>query len=430
MASLKRRGEFWSVQWWWKGKPKIKALGIRDEQKAERIRRKVEIALGKLRNGLFPKASRLLTQGYDIVDVIFPSDQTGHLLDRDAAIDDGNPLTLKDLAEEYAEHLRKSHSDHHHRSVRSRLKHLLDFCGEAERVSSLDRRSIDGLIARRREDEASPTSIDNELSSVKAMINWAVETERLTADPVKTWPTVKTSATDPFLTKSDIDRIIRDGKLKPDEIGELGQRMVLQPGDIDKLVQLARKRAPELVLPLMLVSTTGIRRGELASLLKQDLDTALGRVTVRSRKGSRRQVASTRLIDVHPKVLTSLNRHHRGLPDGALLFPIFEVPKTGRSSRRPIEDRRADRAGRLLADLIAGTEFELLGGWHALRHSFISICVWEGYTFEQISKWSGHIDPETQRRYTHFIGDRSKCLMGGLPFRFGTPRRRGGHEGT
>ena len=99
MASLKKRGDSWSVQWWWDGKLKIKALGIKiqDRAQAERIRTKVEQALKKLRQGLFPKASKLLTEGCDITDVLFPHGPTAHLLDKEVAVEDDNPLTVSDL---------------------------------------------------------------------------------------------------------------------------------------------------------------------------------------------------------------------------------------------------------------------------------------------------------------------------------------------
>ena len=39
-------------------------------------------------------------------------------------------------------------------------------------------------------------------------------------------------------------------------------------------------------------------------------------------------------------------------------------------------------------------------------------------TFEQISQWTGHIERETQRRYTHYSGEASRRLMNDLPFEF------------
>ena len=40
---------------------------------------------------------------------------------------------------------------------------------------------------------------------------------------------------------------------------------------------------------------------------------------------------------------------------------------------------------------VAGTEFELMSGWHCLRHSFISICVARGIDWPQIAEWVGHV---------------------------------------
>ena len=68
----------------------------------------------------------------------------------------------------------------------------------------------------------------------------------------------------------------------------------------------------------------------------------------------------------------------------------------------PLERAMTERARRLLNLLIRGTEFELMSGWHCLRHSFISICVAKGLTWEQIAEWVGHVSRRTTRLYTHF----------------------------
>ena len=55
---------------------------------------------------------------------------------------------------------------------------------------------------------------------------------------------------------------------------------------------------------------------------------------------------------------------------------------------RQLEARlRAGRASRMLDELNAGTEFELMSGWHCLRHSFISLCVAKGIDWPQIAEW-------------------------------------------
>jgi len=89
VASLKKRGRFFSVQFWWDGKQYIKPLRLEDETEALRIKGNVEAAIDGLKHGRFPRASRLLDEGYDIRDIIFPNETTAHLLDGDVAADDG-----------------------------------------------------------------------------------------------------------------------------------------------------------------------------------------------------------------------------------------------------------------------------------------------------------------------------------------------------
>jgi integrase len=420
VASLKKRGRFFSVQFWWDGKQYIKPLREEDEDQAERVKSRVEAAIDGLKRGRYPKACGLLDDGYDIRDIIFPNQKTAHLLDGDVAADDGNPLTVLQLKDEYGRYLR-NHVEHGtRRRTLSKLGHVVEFEGN-RRITTLDDDSLDRYVTDRKKRKAKPLTINGELSSIRAIINWAVETKRISESPVTKYPMVKTEDLDPFLFKADIERIIANEKLSAKKAAKLSkERMILDPKDIDRLIQLSREADPDLVLPLMLVSTTGMRRSELVKLLKSDFDPDLGRLLVRSGKGSRNK-RTKRTVDVHDTVMPLLVEHHRSLPKRAkLLFPIFDIPRSKRSERSdvPIEDRRADRAGRLLGDLLDGSEFAMLGGWHSLRHSFITICVWQGYSFEQVSQWSGHIHPDTQKRYTHYYGEKSKKLMNGLPFAF------------
>lgn len=85
------------------------------------------------------------------------------------------------------------------------------------------------------------------------------------------------------------------------------------------------------------------------------------------------------------------------------------IPKKGAdgkpmvSRRKQAEARlRCEKASRMLEKLVEGAEYELMNGWHCLRHSFISICVAKGLTWEQIAEWVGHVNPRTTRLYTHF----------------------------
>jgi integrase len=417
MANLKKRGNKYSVQWRWEGKQYIKPLYLEDKAEAERVRLKVEEAIAGLKRGRYPKASRLLEDGYNIRDIIFPNEKTAHLLEGEATADDGNPLTVSQLRDDYVEYLQGSVTDGHYRRAKSKLNHIVKI-HDRTRVTAVSRQMLDIYVRDRKKQKAKPETIKGEMSTIRAMFNWAHETNHIEKCPIENFPTIRTNEADPFLFKDDVEKTMSKSNLNKAEMRELGKRMVLAPKDIDKLVQLAKKDFPNLVLPIMLVSVTGMRRSELTNLARADFDASSEKLTIRSGKGSKKKKRTTRIVHVHETVLPILTEHDKSLSRrNKWLFPVFD-PTKNKSATRPIEDRRADRAGLLLSQLIKDSEFDLLGGWHALRHSFVTICVWKGMTFEQIAQWTGQIDRETQKRYTHHSGEESKALMSTLPFKF------------
>lgn len=51
---------------------------------------------------------------------------------------------------------------------------------------------------------------------------------------------------------------------------------------------------------------------------------------------------------------------------------------------------------------LKGSSWEVLHGWHVLRHSFCSNCAAAGVEQRLINDWVGHQTPEMVRRYRHF----------------------------
>ncbi len=92
MAFLRKRasGKL-SLVFWWKGKSHIKALGNEDEQEAEQIKKDAEDQLARIRRGESALASRLLSEGFSIVDVLFGSSEIATRLTETA---EGNPSPL------------------------------------------------------------------------------------------------------------------------------------------------------------------------------------------------------------------------------------------------------------------------------------------------------------------------------------------------
>ena len=167
---------------------------------------------------------------------------------------------------------------------------------------------------------------------------------------------------------------------------------------------------------------SAIRRTELVTALRADVNSSNWTLSVGSDKGSRRRRQVRRTIEIHQTAIPLVEEHLRALKrSDKLLFPMF-VPKQKRKGKAadPVE-ARCNRATRQLQNLVSGTSWKMLKGWHTLRHSAISIYLDHGYTFDQIAKWTGHVDPETQKLYTHWFDRQARGRMDRLPFDFGAP---------
>lgn len=198
--------------------------------------------------------------------------------------------------------------------------------------------------------------------------------------------------------------------------------MLLAAEDLADLVALAEERVPEMAVPLAVVGVSGIRRSELVTALRADVNTDRWTLTVGSDKGSRVRRQVRRTIEIHQTVVPLLEDQLRKLKrSDKLLFPIFvPIQKRKAIAADPVE-ARCNRATRMLASLVSETRWKMLKGWHTLRHSAISIYLDQGYTFDQIAKWTGHVDAETQKLYTHWFDQQARERMDRLPFDFRAP---------
>jgi site-specific recombinase XerD len=64
--------------------------------------------------------------------------------------------------------------------------------------------------------------------------------------------------------------------------------------------------------------------------------------------------------------------------------------------------------------LVAGSEWDVLRGWHVLRHSFISICAADGVDQRVLQGWVGHLSATTHKRYTHLFPSREQQIIRGV----------------
>ncbi len=60
-----------------------------------------------------------------------------------------------------------------------------------------------------------------------------------------------------------------------------------------------------------------------------------------------------------------------------------------------------DRATHHFKKTLAGSKWEVIKGFHTLRHSFASICAMRGVPETTIDAWMGHQTEEMRERYRH-----------------------------
>ncbi len=131
-----------------------------------------------------------------------------------------------------------------------------------------------------------------------------------------------------------------------------------------------------------------------------DLDGGTVRIQEKKRAHDRR---TSRRVPLSPILADTLRGWLRAHPGGPSLFcqqaHVFRSRKK-RTTATPItRDEAHDHFKRTLA----GSKWEVLRGYHVLRHSFASNCALKGVDQRLINSWLGHQTEEMVQRYRHLF---------------------------
>ncbi len=273
----------------WKGKQYIKALGTSERTEAEQIKKDADDQLNRIRNGHSALASKLLADGHPILDVLFGSDEIAHLIDSPT---DDNPLTLSELRDSFVDHLRNTdRTPGHIETTQVHLNHFIRILGDV-RVMGMTDASIE-LFQKKREKEktpskrtVSPGTIKANFKSLKSAVNWAMKRKPplMETCPFE-FPTISGTGRRPFLPTEEIERLLEHSDAK--DLKDLYARWLLELDEINELVKLTATKMPEMLLPMQLICTTGMRRIQLIRL--RPTDYVSGSLTIRSREGARQK---------------------------------------------------------------------------------------------------------------------------------------------
>lgn len=258
---------------------------------------------------------------------------------------------------------------HHHPS-----KDLEMLTAEHVLAAVEDRLSLSATSATR-------TSATSHIRTFLRFLYWAGRHNQDLARVVPRTPHWRLAHLPPRLAWEDIRRAI----------GSIG---VATPADI-------RDRAL-----LLLLSTTGIRNGEIRALHLQDIDWRVGEVLVRRTKGKRDRVAP--LLEEAGAALANYILHARPKIDSPYLFLSLTPPAGPFKSASPISRivrRRLQHAGIKLTGAV---------GAHLLRHSLATQLVGRRRPINEVADLLGHRSIDTTALYVKVAA--SQLAEVALPF--------------
>lgn len=426
MAGLQERGGSYRVFFRFHGKQRTIPLGKVSKEEAEAKSAQVDYLLLRLSQRLIE-----LPAGVDIVDYLRFDGKPA------PAVGIGNaPVTKETTLAQLRDRFRAVHSGAHEKNTlytaQIHFKHLAATLGEKFPLAELALADLQRHVDRRAVEKIAPVTIKKEIHGLRAAWNWGRRTGLVAAEwPGKGLVYPKSKEKPPFQTRAEIQRKIAHGRLSKKRQTELWESLYLTADEVPQLLEQVRQAARHsFIYPMFcLAAHTGARRSELIRAEVSDVDLDAGSIILREKKRVRGQ-DTTRRVPLSPFVAATLKDWLTIHPGGEHLFCLAgEVehskkrsPTTGHANGkgRPttLKGRLASVRARQQPGLMPLTEHEaadhftrtlrgsvwdVVPGWHTLRHSFASICASRGIDQRLINTWMGHQTAEQQKRYQHLF---------------------------
>jgi integrase len=288
-------------------------------------------------------------------------------------------------------------------TARTHLNQFAATLGDRYRVQLLAQPDLQRHIDRRGRKGISPVTLKKELATLRACWNWAVQAGVVKGTfPGKGLRFPKEEEKERFRTFTEIEAII--AAEDPDEGRKeaLWEALYLTRPEVEEFLAYVRENATlSWVFPMVAFAAyTGARRSEMLRALVTDVDLAGGIVTVREKKRVKGK-RSTRSAPITPKLADILRGWLAVRPDCPSLFCQSQRVTRSRTRRDRPTAVTKDEAHDHFRRTVAGSKWEVLHGYHVLRHSFISALASEGVDQRVIDEIIGHQSEEQRKRYRH-----------------------------
>ncbi len=402
MASLNNRTGYYAITFRYDGEKYNRSLKTKDEDEAENTKKIVESTLYKIQNG-----DLAVPDHVDFVTFVISGGKTP------TQAKPPKGLTLKKLTDEYKEAIDGSLEDTTLYTIGIHTSHLLRLLGRRFNPRELDQENLQTYISARQKEKTNkrtnvtPSTVRKEVATLSAIWSWAPESYRLPPFPSKAKLRYRKSAEKPpFQTWEEIEQQIKRGGLTEKQIGALWDCLFLSLDQIAELLVFVDKKAahPFLYPMVVMAAHTGSRRSEILRSKITDLQDDTVVVHERKRRKGKHSTRRVPLSTLMQNVMKEWLANH---PGGQYTFCMGNITrsKIHRSQPEPIT---GDQAQDHLKRTLAGSKWEVLRGWHVLRHSFISNCALKGIDQRIIDSFVGHTTEEMRKRYTHLFPSAKK----------------------
>jgi integrase len=399
MASLEKRYDGrYRIVFCWQGERRHHSLGKMPEREARSCLDRLEESLRFVDRGLLevPPDADL---GRFLV--------SGSRLNAQPTLK--SPLTLGELLRRYqSEHPDGVKETSTRSTEKIHIAHLLRIIDRQTAVGAVTTETLQGYVNARAREKGrgrrpiSHVTIQKEVGTLASVWNRWARPLGLVDGPAPTKGLVyaKTRAKPPFQTREQIERHLSRGGLSAAEIKDLWGSLFLTLGQVKELLAHVRDRGGRqwVHVAFCIAAYTGARRSEILRSRVDDLDYEAGTITIREKKRDRSREMTFRTVPLAPALTEVL----QGWLDGG--HPGGPYTICGREGR-PLSRQMLAKAFRAAVE---GSPWQVVQGYHVLRHSFASNCALKGVDQRIIDAWMGHQTEAMRRRYRHLFPEQQQ----------------------
>jgi len=282
---------------------------------------------------------------------------------------------------------------------RIHIQHLKRIIGENTPLDRIDLKKTQGYVTRRTKEKhrgkrISGTTIRKEIATFRQIWDWARARRYVGDCPLydgRKWAVKlpRPPEKEKFQTWEQIEKRIAAGA---DPV--LWESLFLDEKQVGELLAHVEKTARHCFIHPMFVfcAYTGARRSEILKSEIGDFDFETGQIRLRERKRKRDKSQSFRIVPMHDRLRKIIKAWLAEHPGGQHVITADGGKMTPHTAHHHFTHTLAD------------SKWEVLRGFHVLRHSFGSNLARSGKVArETIAAWMGHTTQEMMDHYQHLF---------------------------